>query len=99
MAGNTWVGAWLLAKLESPYVAMAHPAHPFDAICVLGGGSFATPNGDARLGPAGDRLIVPARLFLSARLPWSAMYAVPQSRGFQNVQKALWEILGGATGG
>ena len=199
MAGNAWVGAWLLAKLESPYVAMAHPAQPFDAICVLGGGSSATPNGDAQLGPAGDRLIVPARLFLSgktrhlvtsglsvtdiagsrsladdtaavwldlgipasaitrlsaprttaeeisayqkliaanswqrvgvctsawhlrrveklcrsksikmipvpadflsARLPWSAMYAVPQSRGFQNVQKALWEYLGSATGG
>ncbi len=198
MAGNAWVGAWLLAKLESPNVAMAHPAQPFDAICMLGGGSSATPNGDAQLGPAGDRLIVPARLFLSgknrhlvtsglsvtdiagsrsladdtaavwldlgipasaitrlsaprttaeeisayqkliaanswqrvgvcssawhlrrveklyrskgikmipvpadflsARLPWSAMYAVPQSRGFQNVQKALWEILGGTTG-
>lgn len=199
LAGNAWVGTWWLAKLESPYVAMAHPVQPFDAICVLGGGSSATPNGDAQLGPAGDRLIVPARLFLSgktrhlvtsglsvtditgsrsladdtaavwldlgipesaitrlsdprttaeeiqvyrqiiaenswqrvgvcssawhlrrveklcrsqgvtlipvpadflsASLPWSPMYAVPQARGFQNVQKALWEILGGITGG
>ena len=199
LAGNAWVGTWWLAKLESPYVAMAHPVQPFDAICVLGGGSSATPNGDAQLGPAGDRLIVPACLFLSgktrhlvtsglsvtditgsrsladdtaavwldlgipesaitrlsaprttaeeiqvykqiiaenswqrvgvcssawhlrrveklcrsqgvtlipvpadflsASLPWSPMYAVPQARGFQNVQKALWEILGGITGG
>lgn len=199
VAGNAWTGAWLLEKLEAPYVAMAHPAEPFDAICVLGGGSSATPDGTAQLGPAGDRLLVPARLFLSGKtkhlvasglsvtdirgsrsladdtagvwlelgipgtaitrlstprttgeeihaykaliaakkwkrvgvcssawhlrrvaqlcrgegvdlvpvpadflsapLPWTPMYAVPQSRGFQNVQKALWEFLGGVTGG
>lgn len=199
VAGNAWTGAWLLGKLESPYTAAAHPAGSFDAICVLGGGSSATPDGEAQLGPAGDRLIVPARLFLSgktkhlvtsglsvtdirgsrsladdtasvwldlgipeaaitrlsaprttgeeiraykalvaakgwtrvgvcssawhlrriqqlcrsegadlvpvpadflsASLPWTPMYAVPQSRGFQNVQKALWEFLGGVTGG
>ncbi len=199
VAGNAWAGAWLLAGLESPYSAIARPAEPFDAICVLGGGSSATPGGDAQLGPAGDRLIVPARLFLSGKarhlvasglsvtdirgsrsladdtaavwlelgipetaitrlsqprttseeilafqqviaanswkrvgvcssawhlrrvaqicrkqgvgmvpvpadflsspLPWSPMYAVPQARGFQNVQKALWEYLGGITGG
>lgn len=199
VAGNAWAGAWMLAKLESPYAAMAHPAEPFDAICVLGGGSSATPSGGAQLGPAGDRLIVPARLFLSGKarhlvasglsvtdirgsrsladdtaavwldlgipesaitrlstprttaeeirayqeliatnswqrvgvcssawhlrrveqicrkegvemipvpadflsspLPWTPMYAVPQARGFQNAQKALWEYLGGITGG
>ncbi|MES2660708.1 MAG: YdcF family protein [Verrucomicrobiota bacterium] len=199
VAGNAWTGSWLLKKLESPYAAMTHPAEPFDAICVLGGGSSATPNGDAQLGPAGDRLIVPVRLFLSGKarhlvtsglsvtdiggsrsladdtaavwldlgvpetaitrlseprttseeiraykeliaakswkrvgvcssawhlrrveqlcrsegvgmipvpadflsapLPWTPMYAVPQARGFQNVQKALWEFLGGITGG
>lgn len=199
VAGNAWTGAWLLEKLESPYAAMTQPAEPFDAICVLGGGSSPTPGGDAQLGPAGDRLIVPARLFLSGKtrhlvasglsvtdirgsrsladdtaavwldlgipesaitrlskprntaeeirayreliaanswkrvgvcssawhlrrveqicrkegvemvpvpadflstpLPWSPMYAVPQARGFQNVQKALWEMLGGITGG
>lgn len=199
VAGNAWTGAWLLAKLESPYAAMTHPTEPFDAICVLGGGSSATPDGGAQLGPAGDRLIVPARLFLSGKarhlvasglsvtdirgsrsladdtaavwldlgipetaitrlskprttaeeirayqelvtanswqrvgvcssawhlrrveqicrkegvemipvpadflsspLPWTPMYAVPQARGFQNVQKALWEYLGAFTGG
>ena len=67
VAGNAWAGAWLLGGLESPYAAMTRPAQPFDAICVLGGGSSATPNGDAQLGPAGDRLIVPARLFLSGK--------------------------------
>ena len=199
IAGNAWTGAWLLGKLESPYAGMAHSAESFDAICVLGGGSSAVPGGDAQLGPAGDRLIVPARLFLTGKtkhlvasglsvtdikgsrsladdtaaiwlelgipeiaitrlskprttaeeiraykeliasnswkrvgvcssawhlrrvekicrkegvamipvpadflsspLPWTPMYAVPQARGFQNVQKALWELLGSATGG
>lgn len=37
--------------------------------------------------------------FLSAPLPISPMYAVPQARGFQNNQKAIWEFLGGLTGG
>jgi uncharacterized SAM-binding protein YcdF (DUF218 family) len=45
-----------------------------------------------------DMIPVPAD-FLSTRLPWSPMYAVPQARGFQNVQKALWEFLGAFTGG
>ncbi|MCX6874572.1 MAG: YdcF family protein [Verrucomicrobia bacterium] len=199
LAGNAWVGAYLLDRLEAPYVGMPRPSGRFDAICVLGGGSSASPDGRAQLGPAGDRLIVPARLylsgmaghlvasglnvtdlggsrsladetagiwrdlgipgnaitrlseprttkeeireyrklmatrqwrrvgvcssawhlrrvericrsegvdmmpipadFLSARLPASPMYAIPQARGFQNVQKALWEYLGAATGG
>lgn len=198
LAGNAWFGGWLLGKLESPYAAMTHPAEPFDAICVLGGGSSATPGGGAQLGPSGDRLIVPVRLFLAGKtthlvasglsvtdiggsrsiaddtaslwlalgippaaierlstprttseeiraykqliathswkrvgvcssawhlrrveklcrkegvemvpvpadflsspLPWTPMYAVPQARGFQNVQKALWELLGNFTG-
>jgi uncharacterized SAM-binding protein YcdF (DUF218 family) len=37
--------------------------------------------------------------FLSSPLPWSPLYAIPQARGFQNVQKALWEFLGAFGGG
>jgi len=199
LTGNAWLGGWLLGRLESPYVAMAQPAERFDAIFVLGGGSSARPDGGPQLGPAGDRLVVPVRLFLagqaghlvasglnvtdsggersladdtaklwcelgipetsiirlskprttreeiqaykaliaarswqrvgvcssawhlrrvgkicrsegihlipvpadflSAPLPWNPLYAVPQARGFQNVQKALWEYLGVLSGG
>ncbi len=199
LTGNAWFGGWLLGKLESPYASMANPSEPFDAICVLGGGSSVTPGGDAQFGPSGDRIFVPAKLFLSGEtrhlvasglnvtdiggdrsiaedtatlwkaigipdaaitrlstprttgeeihayknlifekswkrvgvctsawhlrrveklcrkegvemipvpadflsspLPWTPMYAVPQARGFQNVQKAVWEFLGGLTGG
>lgn len=199
LAGNAWFGGWLLGRLESPYVGMSGPAEKFDAIFVLGGGTSARPDRSSQLGPAGDRLIVPAKLFLAGKaghlvasglnvtdvggsrsladdtaalwrdlgipetsitrlseprttkeeiraykklmasrswkrvgvcssawhlrrvericrdesanmipvpadflsspLPWVPMYAVPQSRGFQNVQKAVWEYLGALTGG
>lgn len=199
LAGNAWFGTWLLGKLEAPYVACEAPAAKLDALCVLGGGTMARPDGSAELGPSGDRVMVAARWFLtnrtarlvasglnvtdlggsrslaedtahiwrdlgipenavtklseprttkeeirgyrklmetrgwknvgvcssawhlrrvgricadeglkmtpvpadflSTKLPWSAMYAVPQARGFQNVQKALWEYLGGLIGG
>ncbi len=197
--GNAWFGGWLLGRLEAPYSSVSAMAERFDAICVLGGGSSASPAGSPQLGPAGDRLIVPVRLFLAGKtdhlvasglsvteigesrsladetagvwhdlgipetsitrlslprttkeeireykkliaarswkrvgvcssawhlrrvelicrnegiemvpvpadflsspLPWGPMYAVPQARGFQNVQKALWEYLGALTGG
>ena len=45
-----------------------------------------------------DMVPVPAD-FLSASLPWNPIYAIPQARGFQIVQKALWEFLGAAAGG
>jgi uncharacterized SAM-binding protein YcdF (DUF218 family) len=199
LAGSAWLGAWLLGKLEAPYAALTPPTEKLDAICVLGGGSSARPDGDPQLGPAGDRLTTPVRLmltgkastlvasglnvtdaggsrslardtariwmdlgvseaaiillekprntreevrayrdlisqqgwqhvgvcssawhlrrveaicrkegltvvpipadFLSAPLPWSPLYAIPQARGFQNVQKALWEFLGAFGGG
>jgi uncharacterized SAM-binding protein YcdF (DUF218 family) len=198
LAGNSWSGSFLLGGLEKRYVALPPASEPFEAVFVLGGGTSARPDGGAQLGPAGDRLIAPARMylagktthlvasglsvteignyrslagetaslwlelgipesaitrinaprttreeivefkkliearswrrvgvcssawhlrrveticrseglemvpipadFLSGSLPWNAMYAVPQARGFQNVQKALWEYLGVFTG-
>lgn len=199
VSGNAWFGGWLLERLEAPYAGIKDPAVAFDAVCVLGGGTSARPDGTPQLGPAGDRLATPARLFLthktdhlvasglnvtdiggsrsiagdtariwedlgipaasmtllekprntreeileykkliaekgwkrvgvcssawhlrrveaicrrervemipvpadflSSPLPWSPLYAVPQARGFQNVQKALWEMLGAVKNG
>ncbi len=67
LSGNAWTGGWLLGKLEVPYIALPPVTEPFEAVCVLGGGSSPTPGGDAQLGPAGDRLIMPARLFLAGK--------------------------------
>ena len=61
LTGNAWLGGWLLGRLEAPYAAMQQPDERFDAICVLGGGSSARPDGRPQLGPAGDRLIVPVQ--------------------------------------
>ena len=199
LAGNVWLGAWLLARLEAPYASMSRPTERFDAIFVLGGGSSTRPDGGSQLGASGDRLIIPARLFLagkaghlvasgmnvtsaggprsladetallwmdlgipetsitrlseprttkeeiraykklleqrtwrrvgvcssawhlrrvegicrregltmvpvpadflSSSVPWLPIHVVPQSNGFQNVQRALWEYLGAITGG
>lgn len=199
LAGNAWLGAYLLGRLEAPYAVLPSPTEKLDVLCVLGGGSSARPDGGVQLGAAGDRLLVPARMyltgmsehlvasglnvtdangnrsladdtanvwemlgipaaaitrlatprttreeihaykdlvarhqwrrvgvcssawhlrrvesicraegltivpvpadFLSGRLPCLPLYAIPQARGFQNVQKALWEYLGAFTGG
>jgi len=98
-AGNAWFGGWLLGKLESPYVSMTHPAEPFDTICELGGGSSATPGGDAQLGPSGDRLIVPAKLFLSGKarhLVASGLSVtdIDGSRSIAHDTATLWIALG-----
>ena len=99
VAGNAWVGSFLLGKLESPYAAMAHPAEPFDAICVLGGGSSVTPNGHAQLGPAGDRLIVPARFYLTGKTPHLvasglSVTDIGGSRSLADDTAAVWLELG-----
>lgn len=65
LCGNVWFGSWMLGRLEAPYVTLPKTDEKFDAICVLGGGSSAKPDGKPQLGPAGDRLMVPAKMFLA----------------------------------
>ncbi|MCU0781834.1 MAG: hypothetical protein MUF04_12135, partial [Akkermansiaceae bacterium] len=67
LAGNVWFGTWLLRGLEEPYLAAAEPRERLDAICLLGGGSSARPDGQPQLGPSGDRLLVPAKLYLAGK--------------------------------
>jgi uncharacterized SAM-binding protein YcdF (DUF218 family) len=63
-AGNLHLGAALMARLEAR-VPAPDPARlqPFDAVCVLGGGSEADAFGRPQLGTAGDRLRVAAGLW------------------------------------
>jgi uncharacterized SAM-binding protein YcdF (DUF218 family) len=46
---------------------MSPRAGPSDAVVVLGGGADETPVGAPKLGPAGDRLMLGARLLLTGR--------------------------------
>lgn len=64
VAGNTWIGNALIGSLEQriPPLDLEHQ-QPFDAVCVLGGGTeFSDADGPA-LASAGDRIAVAARLW------------------------------------
>jgi uncharacterized SAM-binding protein YcdF (DUF218 family) len=70
LAGNPQVGAALMARLEAevPPVDLA-TAGPFDAVCVLGGGTEEDPFGQPELGRGGDRILLAARLWHGGRTP------------------------------
>jgi uncharacterized SAM-binding protein YcdF (DUF218 family) len=67
LAGNRWVGTLLLRRLESRIPALDRNAAPFDAICVLGGGSDLDRQGKPQLEAAGDRIAAAARLYHEGR--------------------------------
>jgi len=99
LTGNPWLGGWLLETLESPYAAIKQADEKFDVICVLGGGSSVRPDGMPQLGPAGDRLIVPAGLFLAGKaghLVASGQNVTDSdgSRSLADDTAALWHGLG-----
>ena len=64
LAGNVYLGSALMARLEAgvPPVDVAAIA-PFDAVCVLGGGSQQDPFGRAQVNLSGDRIVLAARLW------------------------------------
>ncbi len=64
LAGNSWVGDALISGLERdiPALEIEHLA-PFDAVCVLGGGTEFIEGHGPSLASAGDRLAVAARLW------------------------------------
>jgi uncharacterized SAM-binding protein YcdF (DUF218 family) len=67
-AGNRWVGMRLLGGLERsiPQETFA-TSEPFDAICVLGGGSELNGAFHPQLSEAGDRIALAARLWHSGK--------------------------------
>lgn len=67
-AGNRWVGTLLLQSLESRIPELPTHAAPFDAICVLGGGSDVDRSGLPKLEAGGDRIAAAARLYHTGRV-------------------------------
>ncbi len=67
LGGNAWIGSWLLGSLERSVPAAS--ATRWDAVVVLGGGTDLTPDGEAQLGEAGDRLRVSYGLMREGRTP------------------------------
>lgn len=65
--GNVYFGGLLLRWLEQDFVKAQYlqtPPAPFDALLILGGGSNITPKqNQPQLAYAGDRIMLPARLY------------------------------------
>ena len=101
LAGNPQVGCALLRSLESriPPVDIA-TLEPFDAVCVLGGGSELDPRGTPELGPSGDRIFAAAKLWHAGKARILVTSGVSQDE-FNGVQRnagqetrVLWRSLG-----
>ena len=64
VAGNAWVGNALIGSLEQRIPPLnLEGQQPFDAICVLGGGTEFSEADGPQLASAGDRIALAARLW------------------------------------
>lgn len=100
LAGNVYLGSALMARLEAgvPAVDVAALA-PFDAVCVLGGGSQQDPFGGAQANLSGDRIVLAARLWHAgkARLLVAggrSRDSLGSPRDLGQETRALWRGLG-----
>jgi uncharacterized SAM-binding protein YcdF (DUF218 family) len=89
-----------MARLEAE-VPLVDPASagPFDAVCVLGGGTEEDSAGRPELGHSGDRVLLAARLWHAGRTPllvasgWGRdSRRGPRDAGVET--RALWRSLG-----
>jgi uncharacterized SAM-binding protein YcdF (DUF218 family) len=103
VAGNVWVGHWLLASLEDE-VPAAQPAAvaaagPFDIVCVLGGGTAADRDGAPEAGRAGDRVLLAAQMFQQGKCRFlgcsgATIPGMNQPRSLAEDTAAIWRGLG-----
>jgi len=100
LAGNRWVGLELIRSLERRIPQEPPPvSEPFDAVCVLGGGSELDPARDPELGDDGDRIAAAARLWRGghARLLVASGTSDDDPRGSRNLgeeTRHLWAEMG-----
>jgi uncharacterized SAM-binding protein YcdF (DUF218 family) len=104
LAGNVWVGWWLLASLEDQ-VPEAQPAvvdalPPVDIVCVLSGGTLYDRTGLAEVGESGDRVFHAAALYTQGRtryLGCSGTINPPSERDRRSLVEetsSLWRSIG-----
>jgi uncharacterized SAM-binding protein YcdF (DUF218 family) len=100
LAGNYWLGCWLLDLIErrvpSPVV---EELAPFDAVFVLGGGTDATNDGQAEFGRAGDRVALATKLWHLRKATvlvasGSVSDELGNARDLASETAALWRGLG-----
>ena len=99
LMGNPMVGSWMSNQLEKPYLTYAEPTEAFDAICVLGGGTYRTPTGAPALGSAGDRVYTAAKWFhkgLTSTLVTTgrSITEMSQDRLLSEETSIIWQTLG-----
>ncbi len=97
LGGNAWIGAWLLGGLERS-VPPAQ-ANSWDAVAVLGGGTDLTPDGEAQLGSAGDRLRVAYSRMRAGQTPLlvaagSGLLGADDQRDLAAETGSLWRSWG-----
>ena len=100
LAGNVYLGSALMARLEAgvPSVDVATVA-PFDAVCVLGGGTQEDSRGHSELSQAGDRIVLAARLWHAGKVKLLVASGMSRDgvRGVRNLgqeTRTLWRGLG-----
>jgi len=99
-AGNVYLGSTLMGRLEAavPPVDVA-TVQPFEAVCVLGGGTREDPFGQPQANASGDRIVLAARLWHAgkARVLVASGHSRDALRGERNLgeeARALWRGLG-----
>ncbi len=98
--GNRWVGETLLGSLENRFPAsLPQSAAPFDAVCVLGGGTELDRALQPELNEGGDRVAAAARLWHAgkARLLVASGTSDNAFNGTRNLgqeTKTLWMGMG-----
>jgi uncharacterized SAM-binding protein YcdF (DUF218 family) len=100
IAGNVLVGGVLMASLESQ-VPRVDPVdvEPFDAVCVLGGGTELDGEGHPQLGTSGDRVMMAARLYHAGKAKLLVASGVSlddsaQPRDLAQETRSLWLAMG-----
>lgn len=100
VAGNFYVGTALMAGLEREVPLLeTGRVEPFDAVCVLGGGTELDPAGRPILGEAGDRIVTAARLWHAGKARFlvasgTGLDAMTGARDLGQETRAIWLALG-----
>lgn len=99
-AGNVYLGSALMGRLEAsiPPVDVA-TVPPFDAVCVLAGGTQEDPFGRPQVNTSGDRILLAARLWHAgkARMLVADGRTPDTLKGERNLgeeARTLWRGLG-----
>lgn len=90
LTGSNWLGSRLVRGIEAP-IPLIDPIStgPFDAVFVMGGGSYRRRDGFPQLAPAGDRLLVAAQIYHAKRTP-----LLVASGDLAEDERLLWERVG-----